>query len=211
MGERLLLVDSDVFIILSAAGVLARTTELLGFGLEDLRRLPALENQLTRGRAFRKKYPQGILDTALGFCHDVAPLTQRPSDVGTLAQLAAVNDIDEGEAVMYGLMVDHPLYILASGDKRAMRALAANAGLRNIRDALAGRILCLEAAVHMLVRRDGVTQVANGFTPLRSVNTALRVAFSRGAATTKKDCLRALESYLSDLKNDVGGDFLLIP
>jgi len=211
MGERLLLVDSDIFIILSSAGVLERTAELLGFESEDIRRLPALENQLTRGTKFKKMYPQEIRNAALSCCQGIAPLTERPSDVRILDQLASVSDIHVGEAVMYALMVERPSYLLASGDKRAMQALAANADLRNVRDALAGRILCLEAAVRMLVRRDGVAQVANAFTPLRSVNTTLSIVFSRGAATTKQNCLRALESYLTDLKNAVGDDFLLIP
>ena len=211
MGERLLLVDSDIFIILSAAGVFERTAEVLAFDLADVRRLPALERQLRRGTEFRRKYPSEVRDAALSSALRVPALTERPRDTGILDQLRPVSDIDEGEAVLYALMCERPSYLLASGDKRAMRALAARAEVRNVRDALAGRIICLEAAVRALVRRDGVAQVADAFTPLRSVNQTLSVVFSQGSATTERDCLTALDSYLRDLKNDLGDDFLLIP
>ncbi len=68
MPERLMLVDSDIFIILAAAGVLETAASLLEFEPEDIRRLPALENQLTRGRAFRKNYPRHIRQAALRAC-----------------------------------------------------------------------------------------------------------------------------------------------
>ena len=211
MREGLLLVDSDMFVILSAAGALHRTAHLLGFGPDDVRRLPALQNQLRRGRTFLRKYTQEIRDAALDCCGRVATLTERPSGDAILDQLSSVSDIDVGEAVMYAVMLDHPSYLLASGDKRAMRALAANPCLSNVRDALAGRVICLEAAVRMLVKRDGVAQVAQAFAPLLSANTALRVAFSEGLATGERNCLSALDSYLRDLSSEVGEDFLLIP
>jgi len=211
MPERLMLVDSDIFIILAAAGVLETAASLLEFEPEDIRRLPALENQLTRGRAFRKNYPRQIRQAALRACSCIRPIEQRPSDPRTLDQLAAVSDIDLGEALLYALAAERPAYILASGDKRAMRALARDTRLKNIRDALAGRLLCLEAAVAMLVRRGDITALAKAFAPLCSVNAVLRVAFSRGAATTTKQCLQALRTYLEELESEVGSDLLLIP
>jgi hypothetical protein len=44
--DRLLLMDSDIFILLSAAGLLERTAELLGFEMSRVRRLDALPHMI---------------------------------------------------------------------------------------------------------------------------------------------------------------------
>ena len=46
MSERILLIDSDIFVLLSAAGLLDDLVDCLGFELSDVRRLDALPHQL---------------------------------------------------------------------------------------------------------------------------------------------------------------------
>jgi hypothetical protein len=211
MGERLLLVDSDVFIILSAAGYLERAICLLGFRFEAARRLPALESQLIRGAAFRDRYPDAVRHEALKCCGMVASLTERPDDSSVLDSLALVSDIDEGEAVMYALLKEQPSWLLVSGDKRAMCALAATPELSAVHNALTGRIICLEALIRKLVERDGIQPVAKAFAPLGAISKTLSVVFSKGETTSLADCMKALDDYLRDLTKQVGAGFLLTP
>ena len=54
MTDRLLLVDSDLFVLLSAAGLLDELAAALGFTPDAIRRLTALPHQVRKGRTFRR-------------------------------------------------------------------------------------------------------------------------------------------------------------
>jgi hypothetical protein len=211
MSERILLVDSDMFVLLSGAGVLETIANLLGFELKNVRRLDALPYQLRKSRKFRKNYSKSVLDRALALCQKVPSLLDRPTNDDALQRLATTDKIDEGEAVMFGVMAEQELYLLAPGDKVAMRALAKGTGLEDIKRAVSGRIICLESVVRLLVKSVGTSKTAAAFTPLRDGNVTLRVLFSRGELTTEEDCLAGIASYLNELIQDVGDNFLLIP
>ena len=71
MTERLLLVDTDIFVLLAGAGVLMQALAGLGFAARDVRRFPALEAQLTRGRSFREKYTEAARSLALRACAEI--------------------------------------------------------------------------------------------------------------------------------------------
>ncbi len=211
MNERILLVDSDMFVILAGAGVLETVANLLGFQLADLRRLDPLPHQLKKSRKFQEKYFKPVRDKALAWCDKVKSITERPENDDALQRLAAADRIDEGEALLFGLMAEQELYLLASGDKVAMRALAKGTGLEDIRRAVSGKIICLESVVKLLIEKVGTSRTATAFAPLRDSNGTLRVLFSQGEQTTQEDCLAGIASYLNALIKDVGSDFLLIP
>lgn len=92
-----------------------------------------------------------------------------------------------------------------------MIALAMADDLRDIRNAIAGRIVCLESIIQLLVKHDGIVPVAMAFSHLRPLNTMLRVVFSEAGSTSKETCLDYLDSYLADLSGKVGDDFLYHP
>ena len=76
---RLLLIDTDVFVRLAAAGLVERVAKLLGFELRQVRRLYPVEAQLTRGQKFREKYPESVRAKAITVARVVAPITERPA------------------------------------------------------------------------------------------------------------------------------------
>lgn len=205
MEERILLVDSDVFILFAAAGVLERVAELLGFRLRDVRRLPALPQQLQRSRAFRQRYPEHARLAGSDWCGRIAPLKHRPALDAVAKKLMMLNDIDSGEAEMLSHVAESPFYYLASGDKRSMIALATAPELADIRAAVAGRIICLEAVLALLIRADGPEPVTAAFTPLRTCHKSLTIFFS------ETDCLDAVQDYLDNLVKQTGEGFLMIP
>ena len=211
MARPLLLVDSDLFILLSAAGVLGEFAASLGLALADVRRLDALPHQLRRGKRFAEKYPQDVRSSVLRDCDRTQAVTDRPENDDFLQALADTPGIDVGEALLLATAAERPVYLLASGDKRALRLVGARPELRAIRDALAGRILCLETALNALARRIGLPAVARAFTPVRALNITLRVVFAAGESTQPDHFKEAVDSYLLDLEEDVGAGFLMHP
>lgn len=208
MSRRLLLVDSDIFILLSAAGMLEKMANLLGLPLSDVRRLDALPHQLQRGRRFLQKYSEDATKQALSDCKKVPSIEERPADVD-LEELKDIEDIEFGDAVLLALTAGHPAYLLASGDKRALRAVGRSPGLARLRGQLTGRIICLERALAMLAEELGLAHVARAFTPLAEANATLRIIFTAGEATAQAHFDQAIASHLHDLEKDVGPDFLI--
>lgn len=203
----LLLIDTDVFVLLAAAGLIDRVAELLGFEPSQVRRLYPVENQLTRGRSFKDRYPEVVRQTALAKAKLVTPLTDRPANDAMLQKLA-VSDIDEGEALMFALVAENPSWLLTTGDRRSLVALATNPDLKDVCGALAGRLVCIETVLRLLVVTDGVEKIAAAFASVRETNQKLRVIFSEANATNLDSCLEGIDSYLAALRREVGDHLL---
>jgi hypothetical protein len=204
---RLLLIDTDVFVLLAAAGLVGRVAELLGFELTEVRRLHPVERQLTRGRQFRQRFPEPVREKALFAARTVAPITERPED-DTLLQKLTLTDIDEGEALMIALLAENPSWLLTTGDRRALVSLAKDSALADVRAAVAGRLVPIESVLRKLVTTDGVEAVAAAFAPVRDCDIKLRVIFSEANATNLDSCLEGIDSYLAALKREVGEGLL---
>lgn len=136
------------------------------------------------------------------------PVLQTAPNSDVLQQLSDVVDIDDGEALLYGLLAEEPYYLLTTNDKRAMRAVATKPALQTIRRTVTGRIICLETVLLRLIERDGVVSVAQALTPVVPENTLLRVYFSSGNIANPLECKHALHHYLEALAAQVGTDFL---
>lgn len=206
-----ILIDTDIFIILAAAGVLERVVELLGYQTSDLRRLPATLAQLKRGKWIKSRYPSAAREKAIETCALVPVLNERPESDDILDRLAGVNEIDLGETLLYGIASLQSDYLIASGDKRAMIALASDDTLHDIRNSIAGRVICTEVVLRILIESDGIETVASSFQQIRDSNNLLRVIFSEAQATDQETSLQALDSYIKDLEQQVGKDFLYKP
>jgi hypothetical protein len=211
MHQRLLIIDTDLFVLLAAAGLVGRVAELLGFNVADVRRLPALPYQLRKGKNFKKKYSEDVLDAAVEQAGSIAPVTERPLNDALFQRLIDTDNIDSGEAEVIAVAVERGHIYLASGDKRWMRALVAAPNLADVRAALAGRVICTEIVLRLLVESDGVAAVASAFAAVREGNQTLRVVFSEAAATDQVQCLSYIRSYYTDLVRDVGDGFFFDP
>ncbi len=139
----------------------------------------------------------------------MSEITDRPGDE-LLQTLIAFPEIDDGEALLYALLAEQPTLILASADKRAMRIVGSTDDPTGIRDSIVGRVIALETVLHQLVSHDGVQPIAEAFAVFPDHKT-LQVIFSPVNSTDDERCLASLESYLHDLKNTVGDDFLYEP
>ena len=208
--DRLLLVDSDIFILLGTAGLLDRTAELLGFSPAQLRRLHALPHML-RGKRMRREYPEEIREAALEAAIRVEGIYDRPADGELPQRLLAVENIDDGEAALYSHLAEHRTCLLASGDLRAIRALGRAEGFADVRESIRDRVVCLEAAVRLLVEADGVDAIATAFRPVIPHNNHLKVFFSEANVRDQNQCLAAVRSYFDSLRQGSSCDFLYWP
>ncbi|NLG44747.1 MAG: hypothetical protein GX547_16010 [Phycisphaerae bacterium] len=207
MPDQRLLIDNDAFLRLSGAGVLERAVQQLGFAREQVLRLPSLPYMIQKSKSLQKRYAPALLARASANCPLIHPITNQP-DAELMARLSNNPQVDGGEVLLYGLLVEHPLYLLASNDKRAMRALASDPRLIDIRDAVAGRVICLERIIRQFLGIHGQDATARFFQPVLDCDIMLQVVLSPATVAVPGRCALALDAYLADLKRSVGEGFL---
>lgn len=205
--SRCLLIDNDAFLLLAGASLLEEAVTEAGFTLVESRRLRTLEFMLRRPARALQKYPAEVISRALEACARVSHLEQEPS-LETLAAFEQVSGVDDGEAVLYGIVAENEFHFLASNDKTAMRAIACTPELAATRGRAAGRVICLEWLVKRLIGTHGAELISERF--MRNVNLDKRLdaILSPATAGRPQDCALAAESFLDALRRELGEDFL---
>jgi hypothetical protein len=134
----LLLFDTDLFILMAGAGLLEETAHAVGFSLDNVRRLQPLPHML-RGSRLKSKYPSGLRERAAAWCDTIRAIETAP-DVEIQERLTGLADLDVGEALLFASAAMTGGSVVATGDKRACRALA-TADLGTSRELLCGKVL----------------------------------------------------------------------
>lgn len=188
-----LLVDTDAFCKLAVGGVLNDALGLLGADLSECGRLPALPHMLRRGR-LRRVFGTEACDALIPVA-EALPVAVQPSDAW-LDRLTPFETIDPGEAQILASAAESGL-VIVSGDKRALRALKDAAGFA---DALAGRIVVLEAILIALCDRIGPDEVRQRIQVLAASDRVVQVCFSTENPDDPRD---ALLSYYRSLAGEL--------
>jgi len=187
-----LLIDTDAFCKLGAANLLADAVGALGLTMSQCARLPALRHMLRRGR-LRRELGEGTCEGLLPRAESLSPLPE-PDDLW-LDKLTPIPEIDPGEAQIYAVAATGSMLVL-SGDKRALAALAQ---IPDLRDALAGRVVVLEAILIVLCGSLGVDEVRERIRLAALDDSMLRVCFSAG----NPDPHATLIDYYDELVTEV--------
>jgi hypothetical protein len=200
------LFDSDALSLLAAAGLLPHTLAVLGASETQVYRLESLSHMLRRGR-IGKTWTPDTRTEALREVQRIQVWRHQP-DAELLNRIIAADGVDDGEALLYASLVEHPTYLLVSGDKRSMRALCEAPDLRDIRAAISGRVICLETLLLALIDGHGPVAIGRSFEPVLT-HVTLRVVFTATNMVKEGACQSAVISYFRELKGHVGEGFLL--
>ncbi|QHS09106.1 hypothetical protein [Sinimarinibacterium sp. NLF-5-8] len=203
MAERTgaLLLDTDVLVLLSVAGVLDEVASLLGYAPSQMRRLPASVYQVQRSKKFAETYAAPVLASIVQSLRKIDETTE--SEVGDLELLNALNAaMDVGEAQLIATASATEGALLVSGDKRAVRNLA-RSQVHTCIAAMQNRIVCLEAALWMLVQKNGAAQTRRAFMHALNHKT-VRILLSE-SMTCDQQCLDGIASFFEDLHKDAKG------
>jgi hypothetical protein len=187
-----LLVDTDAFCKLGVAGFLRDTASIFNVSLQECGRLPALPYMLRRG-ALRKLYGAQTCDALIPIA-DATPVMNHPS-LTWLDKLTLIDAIDPGEAQIFAAAAESGMIVI-SGDKRSLRALK---GVEAFADALAGRIVVIEAILLVLCDQLGQETVRRQVAPLVASDNVVRICFS----DDNSDPREGLLSYYTALAADV--------
>jgi len=201
-----LLIDNDIFIVLAGAKLLSPAISILGFEIGNAKRLDTLPYVMRKNMI----HTVDVIERVIKACKYVSVIDTYP-DATVHQQLSEEAKIDVGEALLYALLAENGSFLLTSNDKNAMRSLTLSTSLHHIKAAIAGRVICLETILLMLIEKYGVERIGEALAPVISTNVILRVAFSPGCIAMPDECRNALSAYHQYIIRDVGGDFLWNP
>lgn len=196
------LADIDILLKLSCCDLLTPLFEYLDIPIANVYHLNSLSFMLDGNKKIRQKYGDGV-DRLQDISNRMSPLTF-PIREDDIALLNGINNIDSGEVVLFASDVEEN-YIIATGDKRCLRALANAAQCDGIYTRLRGRVLCLEVSVLLLIRHLGFEAVRAKVTPAIDCDKALQTAFGSGLLSSQENVEIALHSYFSELDHETKG------
>jgi hypothetical protein len=194
--------DNDVIHKLAACDLAAEALAALGLGFGDVRVLPTAKHKfgLTKNQAkAEQRYGPEVLARIRDLLGRVSEIDVVPP-VHELEVLVETEGIDTGEAILFASAACLGGAMLATGDKRSLRALASSAACRGIAGRIAGRVICLEQIIYKVIGHLGFPRAKEKIVPARGCDTALRAAFGSGEAATEENVLAGLESYIAELR-----------
>ncbi len=200
-----LFLDNDVLGKLASWNLLEDGIRACGFELSDVRYLPTARFWL--GLAGKKEcnYPPEVQDRLRALLSAGQPCADDPAAHD--AVLPKVDDIDPGEAILLAQAARSASSLLATGDKRCIRAVVAAPGCSTFVQMLAGRVLCLEQVLLRAIERLGFDEVKKrvvGSNQL-ALDTAVRAAFGSGMQADDINACGSLERRVKTLAGEAAG------
>lgn len=202
------LLDSDAARCLCQYQLLHELAGALECSLTDFAVLPQLRFQLKLGKskALEKLGSLEAIQLAEQLVASATEVTVSVESANAML-LSGRPDIDAGELILFAALCDDESSALVTGDKRALVALSHLT--EGPRDALWGRLICLEEAVTLIVKHIGFETVSQKIRARPEVNTALSLAFGRSEAASRTSALEGLSSYIKDVMRSTQGKYLL--
>lgn len=114
--------------------------------------------------------------------------------------------IDPGELLALAHLAEDRTMLFASGDLQWMRTIH-KPRYREIRSMIAGRIICLETILFVLLEQYGPQRVIQRFGSSDLAHHTLKILFSRGVATSERDASEGITSYYKSRELEFGADF----
>jgi len=197
------LVDSDIIYRLAVCNLLDDTLAALDFVRSKVYVLPTAKYKfgITRRRRGigEQRYGAEVFTRLRDF-----PASVRELDVAGPSEeirlLASIDGIDAGEAILFTATAEYDRYLLTTGDKTSLRALAMSPVCLPIAQRMSRHVICLEQIIKRLIQHFGFPYVRDKVVPVRACDTALSAAFGSGREATEPNVLAALDSYINELR-----------
>lgn len=200
------LIDNDIVKKLAICNLLDEAVGALGVSHREILVLPTARFKLGVAKNPDKARAQlgtEAFDRLKSFLANVGEIsTVPPPDEQQLFD--DVLDIDTGEAILFSAWANYAECVIATGDKRSLRALASLPNAEQIVARIAGHVICFEQIVMRIIDHSGFDLVRSRVIPTCDCDTVLRVAFGSGLEATEESVRRSLTVYTGYLRNETG-------
>jgi hypothetical protein len=204
--SRVCFLDNDIIHKLVALNLFYDAIDALQVDRSNMQVLPTARYVFPKLKKNAKLYSDIVWDAAIAVVNGCQTIRVE-LDAGALDETDYLeqfrNEIHVGEQQLILATRSAPDFLLLTGDKVCMRALPQLKA--EIYGRLAGRVICFEQMVLLLIRRLGFERVKAQVVPMRECDTALRVCFGSGERATEENVVMALSGYIEDLRGQAPG------
>jgi hypothetical protein len=110
-------------------------------------------------------------------------------------------EIDPGEIILLSATTTLTDFLLLTGDKRCLQAVAGCPDCAHIAQRIKGRVVCFEQIIRRIIDVIGFESVKAKVVPtLQSCDKALLAAFGSGVNTTQINACDCLQSYIDEIR-----------
>lgn len=196
-----LFLDNDIIHKLVALNLFYDAIDALQVDRSNMQVLPTARYWFPKQKEKAQQYSDLVWDMAIAVVNGCQPIRVE-LDAGALDETDYLeqfrNEIHVGEQQLILATRSAPDFLLLTGDKVCMQALPQLKA--EIYGRLAGRVICFEQVVLLLIRWLGFDRVKAQVVPMRECDTALRACFGSGERATEENVVMALEAYVEDLR-----------
>lgn len=191
------LVDNDLIIKIAVTDLLEETCGIFGLEPANTRRLGSLRFVGPKKIA-KQKLRSRISTRIIRFC-DTFPSIDESVDAALVERLSSPR-IDSGEALLIANAIVDREAVLATGDKRCVRALGTDPDLAFARGSLLGRVEILESIYLRLLDSLGFDAVCDRVVANPPIDGMLDLAFRTGGSDKEMHARAALRSAEDEIE-----------
>lgn len=190
--------DNDIIRKLIAFGLFDEAIALLQITKADLRTLTTAKFYFRREQKKQKLHTPEVWTEVMALVESCATISET-NDSAEAKQLDQFKEvIHEGEVALILATRGEIDFLLLSGDKKFMKALALIPD-QTIYNRLCGRVICLEQFVLKLIGVKGFRWVKERVLPERDCDGALKACFGSGEQATEANVSLTLASYIKEV------------
>lgn len=198
---RFCFVDNDVILKLTSCDLFWEAIAALDCDADAVRVLKSAKHVFNSSKT-RRKYSDLVCDQAISVVTQCQPIHRQARNPYLNLSL---ENVDIGELILTFEAIGHENYLLATGDKRYLQALAQNKELEDMYRSLMGRVICFEQIIIRLVETQGFEVVRWKATSARDCDAALKAAFGSGLLADQSNVLDSLNSYINEIQESCPG------
>jgi hypothetical protein len=200
------LADNDIIKKLAICDLLEECLAVLDCGHSEMFVLPAARFVLGVAKdpdKARARLGAAAFDRLADFLGKV-PVIQQPPDPQEQRLFDDIVGIDAGEAILFSATAAFSDFILATGDKRSLKALSTMEGAEAITGRLTGRVMCFEQIMVRIMNRYGFELLRNHAVPAVDCDIALSAVFGSGLSAVEANVRHGFTSYIEHLRRECG-------
>lgn len=199
------LLDNDIALKIACLDLVDLYVELCRESNASVFCLPTLLIQLQRSKKWRDRYGDATIGRAAAMVRDFNELNQ-PPDSDTLALLHTIPEIDAGEAVLFASAPCFPEFIIQTGDKRCLVALAESAVLPDdFIERYREKVQCFEQVLLAMIHRFDFERISASVKANKNCDTVADIVSGAAVRANRENAMQGLMSYIRDLRQRSGG------
>jgi hypothetical protein len=196
--------DNDVLLKLSAYALLDDVIAVMNLTADRVYVLESAKFVFRDSPSVIRRYSQVAREQAIAFAENCQKVH---ADVGSdeFIALSRLKHLDAGEAGLLTATKNVTAFVLVTGDKRCLSALASGVGIESIQQRLQGRVICLEQVILRLIRSLGFEVVKAQVLAAWDCDKSLQACFGSREQAAEANVVEALEGYIAALMLEAPG------